>query len=144
MTNDYCLSGLVEKRAELAGEAAALERRLAELRASLGHLDATILLFDPGHRPGGIPPKRPPPAPGPFGHGELTRLVYGLLWEAGAPLDAATVAARVIAAKGLDAGDAALAADVRERVRDALRKKAGTVPRRMTLDGGGVKWSVAP
>ncbi len=59
MTQSHCLSGLVAKRAELAGQMLELEKQLEAIRSKLRHLDATILLFDPHHAVEAIKPKRP-------------------------------------------------------------------------------------
>ncbi len=46
MAEPHVVSALVAKRAELAGEIEAAEKRVAKLRADLLHLDATLRLFD--------------------------------------------------------------------------------------------------
>ncbi len=61
MKYEHVLSGLARKRAELAGEAEALRARLAQIAASLEHLDAAIRLFDPDYDLAAIRPKRPRP-----------------------------------------------------------------------------------
>lgn len=78
---DYVLSGLVKRRAELAGEADALKARLARIATDLGHLDATIRLFDPDHDVAGIRPRRPR-GPDVAGRGEMTRAILAVLREA--------------------------------------------------------------
>ena len=44
---DYMVTGLVKKRAELAGELSATHDRLRELVDQLEHLDATLRLVAP-------------------------------------------------------------------------------------------------
>ena len=53
----WVLSGLVEKRAELAGEIRQAEDRLEQLRSDILHLDATIRLIDPSYHTDAIVPK---------------------------------------------------------------------------------------
>ena len=61
--NTYALAALRERRAELAGELASLQKRLRQLRESMVHMDATIRLFDPEGDPTKIPGKRPADRP---------------------------------------------------------------------------------
>jgi hypothetical protein len=56
-TDSHCLSGLVAKRAELAGEIGLAEERLDQLRADILHLDAAIRIIDPGYHTDAIVPK---------------------------------------------------------------------------------------
>ena len=51
------LSGLIRKRAEMAGEADALRAKLAAIVANMGHVDAVIGLFDPAFDLATIRPK---------------------------------------------------------------------------------------
>jgi hypothetical protein len=50
----------------------------------------------------------------------------------------------VMAAKGFDAKDRELLADIQRRVARMVRKKANGVLRRVPMDEGFVGWSVAP
>jgi len=47
----HVISALRDKRSELVGIVNRLQQQLTEHRASLAHLDATMLLFDPDIRP---------------------------------------------------------------------------------------------
>ena len=60
---DYVLTGLVKRRAELAGEIEATHERLRRMIEDLEKLDSVILQFDPTHQVEAIRPKafRPPP-----------------------------------------------------------------------------------
>ena len=49
MTNSAVVSGLRAKRGELVVQAEHHRRELARLAQELGHLEATIRLFDPGY-----------------------------------------------------------------------------------------------
>src|SRR4249919_2909655 len=40
-------SGLIAKRAELAGQIETMQREMRDLVAAIGHVDASIRLFDP-------------------------------------------------------------------------------------------------
>jgi hypothetical protein len=58
---DFVLSGLVKRRAELAGEAEVIRARLAAIAADLGHLDAVIRQFDPAFDVAAIRPRKVKP-----------------------------------------------------------------------------------
>ena len=47
MENEHVISGLIRKRAELAGEIDALEGLMREKLIQLDHIDAAIRIFDP-------------------------------------------------------------------------------------------------
>jgi hypothetical protein len=147
MAQSHCLSGLVAKRAELAGEMLELEKQLEAIRSKLRHLDATILLFDPHHAIAAIKPKRPAAGVELFQNGELSRLIYdvydALRDAGGGPMTVRAIAVAVAAAKGFDRDDRDLFADVHRRVGKALRKKACGVLRRVPLDGRAIGWVAA-
>ncbi len=144
MGEPHVISALVRKRAELAGEIEAAQGRAAQLRSDLLHLDAVIMLFDPTMVPGRIAAKRKRTSKQNhwFGPGELARSVLDTLRAAGAPLSIAEVAERIMARKGLDAGD--------KRVRDAIDSAVGGYLRRRRPavverigDRRGLRWRVA-
>ena len=58
MAELHVIAALRDKRSELAGMVIGLERQLAEHRASLMHVDATMRLFDPRFRPEDIHPRQ--------------------------------------------------------------------------------------
>jgi len=57
MAESYVVTGLVAKRAELAGRIAACRRELARLETDVGHLDGAIKLFAPDYKLESIRPK---------------------------------------------------------------------------------------
>ncbi len=59
---DYVLTGLVKRRAELAGEIEATHNRLRQRVADIERLDSTILQFDANYEVAAIRPRafRPP------------------------------------------------------------------------------------
>ena len=104
MENSYVIAGLAKRRAELAGEAEALKKRLTQIGTDLGHLDATIRLFDPDHDIAAIRPKRPR-GPDVAGRGEMSRFILGVLREAPEPMTTAGIVERLMAARGMAADD---------------------------------------
>jgi len=82
---DYVLAGLTKRRAELTGEADALQARLAQIGTDLSHLDAVIRQFDPDYDLSSIRPKRSR-GPDVARPGEMSRFVLGVLREAAEPM----------------------------------------------------------
>ncbi len=119
---DYVVSGLVKRRAELAGEAEALKAHLAQIATDLGHLDATIHLFDPDFDLAAIRPKRLRAADG-AGRGEVARFILKALREAPAPLTAHDLARRFMAARGTDTAGGAVPRAMARRMAMALRRQ---------------------
>ena len=76
--------------------------------------------------------------------GGLTRAIFDALRTAQKPLTIAAITLEVMAAKGFDAKDRELLADIQRRVARMVRKKANGVLRRVPMDEGFVGWSVAP
>jgi hypothetical protein len=71
------VSALVAKRAEIAGEIAALQKKIQGYQDDLVHLDHALRLFDPTISGWDIRAKRPKArTTGYFQHGELSRRIY--------------------------------------------------------------------
>jgi hypothetical protein len=141
---DYVVSGLVKRRAELAGEADALKGRLAQIGADLGHLDATIRLFDPDFDLGAIRPKRVRAGDGAAHRGEMSRAVLGVLREASEPMTTAAVVATVMAGRGMDAQDREAVGLMMGRVGMALRRQERNgALRGERRPGQAVLWGIA-
>src|SRR3954447_11570546 len=117
----FAIGALVRKRAEVAGLVELRRAELDALTANLGHLDATLRLFDPEIRLDAIRPKAPRPAAVPGRPEITTRMVLDALRRAGELLGVLEIAARLLAEMGADAGDARLLRAVTERVGEALQ-----------------------
>jgi hypothetical protein len=102
MSESHVLSGLVIKRGELAGEVEHHRRELHRLAEALGHVDATIRLFDPGYELGALPARKRGSRHQWFGPGECQRLVLEVLRDAVEPLSGRALAPAVVARKGLE------------------------------------------
>jgi hypothetical protein len=100
MAMTHVVSGLIAKRAEVAGQVTHHESELRRLKAALEHLDATIVFLDPAIKPAGIRsrrvPHRPPVLP------ELARTVLDLMRRANEPLTAHEMALRLLQEHRLD------------------------------------------
>lgn len=95
------------------GEANDLQRLLHKKRAQIAALDESMRLMDQGYNPDQVKPKRKHTRT--FAHGELKRLIIGILKEVdGGPLTTRQIADEVRKIKGLDR-------DVRKDVKRALQ-----------------------
>jgi len=86
MAEPHVVAALKDKRAELSGGIADLEKRIGQHRADLLHVDAVLRLFAPDFEPAAIPPKAVRQPSGWFRPGELARMVLEVLRAAPAPL----------------------------------------------------------
>jgi hypothetical protein len=122
-SRDHVVSGLIEKRRELAGIIDELQRRLDQHRADLTHIDGTLRVLAADLDPETIRPKRVYRRNRYFARNELSRLCLGVLRAAaGELLSTDDIASRLIAAKGFDAGDAILRAAIREQVGSTVKR----------------------
>lgn len=119
--SEHVISGLVRKRAELAGEIESTHKRLSQMIADLGNLDATILMFDPSFEIDGIRPKAFRPPEDWSKRGEMARAVLNILRVASEPMTARDIARQIIVERGLDPNDDRLLRLMRQRVATALR-----------------------
>ncbi len=124
MTTPHVVSALQEKRAEVSGVIADLERRIAQHRADLVHVDAVLRLYVPELAPETIPPKAVRRRNGWFKPGELSRLVLDVLRIAPAAMAGKDIAAAVMARRGLDPADERTAHLVRKLVNNTVTRQA--------------------
>lgn len=133
----HVVSGLVSKRAELAGRVQHHQNEIRRLGVDLAHLDATLRLFAPALDLRGIKPRgqrRPNPH---FRHGESRRLILDVLREAAKPLTSRAIAEAMLSRKGVDARGEDLEA-VQKIVLCALRRmETQGVARESGKDAGG-------
>ena len=124
MRDTFVISGLRRKRARIAGEIEAAERRIEPLREALASVDATLALMHPGADPALIQSIRPRLVCQNFGHGERVRLVLSALREAKGPMACPAIAATVMRAKRMEMEDAKFRRAITEQIRFALRHLA--------------------
>lgn len=123
------ISGLLEKRAELERSIAELERQIRMRRSEIQQLDATICMFAPSIIDAEGKATRWKRSAH-FLTGELIRQCQDSLREArGRAVTATEIAVTALHAKGLDAGDAELRADLIKRIHWTLTRmlRRGTV-----------------
>lgn len=105
MGDTYLISGLTAKRAEVSGIIADLEKRIAQHRADLVHIDAVLRLCAPHVVPEEIAPKAVRKRNDWFKPGELARMVLDVLRIAPAPMIVRDIAVEVMQRRGLNTTD---------------------------------------
>lgn len=119
MSNDYVLSGLIRKRAEISGEIEGARRFIATAASQLAIIDQALVIF--GHDdPGSIEPIVKTPAYL-FGRSELKKLVLDIYRECPELTAHKDIALEIIRRKEWNA-DAALVLSVAYRVKKARRR----------------------
>ena len=114
------VAGLVEKRAQIAGQIDQARATLRQLIIDFDHVDAAIRLFDPSYDVDGIRPKTRPVAHVTY-RGELVRIILTLLREAPGPLTTKEVALHVMVERGQNTADAAMVTVMTRRAGALLR-----------------------
>jgi len=120
---------LCNKRSELADMVGQLEQRLAEYRADLSHLDATIRLFDPAIQPDEIRPKPQRAYSAWFRPGECLRLIYDQLRDAPQPVTTPDLVDRIMRAKTMTLTDERQRALFQKTVLASLHRAKETIAR---------------
>ena len=145
MGDTFIISGLTTKRAELSGIIADLEKRAAQHRADLVHIDAVLRLYGTAEpeaiAPKAIAPKAVRKRNDWFKPGEPSRMVLDNLRVASAPLTSQQIAAQVMERRGLDPADARTAHLVGKLVHNAVSRQAADLVERAG-EGPVVVWKV--
>lgn len=120
MAEPHVLTGLIAKRAEIAGQIEHTQDKLRQLVIDLDHIDAAIHIFDPSIELEEIKARPVPPRHQAF-KGEVTRIVLTALRNAKRPLTTAEIAQRVMAERGLDTANVRLLKTMQKRTGACLR-----------------------
>lgn len=140
MENEHVLSGLIRKRAELAGELIAIDARAEQIRADLGCIDGAIRVFDPSIAAATIRPVMKRKAAPFLPTGQGTRIILDILRRAGAPLTPRQIAERIASEHGIMTGPGAMER-LTQKVRNALARQEGRGVA-CEADGNGKLWRV--
>jgi hypothetical protein len=119
----HVIAGLIAKRRELGGIIAELERRLAQHRADLTHIDGVLRVLAADLDPESIKPKRIYRRSQYFARNELSRLCLSVL-RAGAN-EAVTVdfiAAQVVETRAFDTTDRVLRKAIYDQITPVLKR----------------------
>jgi hypothetical protein len=141
MAESHVIAALKDKRAELSGGIADLEKRIGQHRADLLHVDAVLRLFAPEFEPATIPSKAVRQPSGWFRPGELARMVLDVLRTAPAALTVREITVQIMERRELAPQDARTAELLRKLVSNALNRQAADLVERIQ-DGALVRWQV--
>lgn len=119
--NAFVVSGLVKRRAELAGDIEKAHDCLRKMILDLENIDATILQFEPDFRVETIKPKAFRPPKDWANRGEMTRICLSILRQAAEPLTARDIALELLTERALNREDQKLLRLMTKRVGVALR-----------------------
>ncbi len=141
MEHEHVISGLIRKRAELAGHIDAQQDKLRALQTDLAHVDATLRLFKPDINLSGVK-VRPVPGHAAALYGEMTKAVLDVLRTAPEPMTVRALVLGVMGAKGLAVDDGQLVHTMQQRIGSALRnmKARGTAESLRGKDARQLVW----
>jgi hypothetical protein len=140
---DRVLTALVMRRADLTGAIHKAQGELQQMHADLASLDAVIRQIDPEYPLEAIRPRyRRAAQVGEFG--SISRVVLDHLRKAARPMTAKEIANRIIAERGLNSGDRALARNMNKRVGMAIRyQRTNGMINEAGMSGQEVVWKIA-
>ena len=141
MAEALIISTLRQKRSEISGEIADMERRLVGLREDLASVDRTLRIFDPTVVPATIKPRLKRKHPPRFRAGEMTRSLLTVLRLASKPMTVREIAVQVGREHGLDMDDRKALDPMVANVRAALSRPRDGIVFWKRPDGVMV-WSV--
>ena len=143
MAESHVISGLVSKRAEVAGHINSCHAELKRLQEALSHLDGSIKLFSPQFDLRTLKARRTQKSNGHFVKSEAQRMMLDALRVAAKPLNSLEITATLLNAKGIEPTGTA-AARVRENVFTVMRRLEARQIVRECNGGAGVKtWAIA-
>lgn len=127
--NAFVLSGLVKRRAELAGDIERTHEALRKMVLDLENIDATIVQFDPDFKVETIQPKAFRPPKDWSNRGQMSRIILNILRQASQPLTTRDIALELLIERALDKSDLRLLRLMTKRVGVALRgqRESGVV-----------------
>jgi hypothetical protein len=137
------VSGLVSKRAEVAGQIVSYKNEIAKLQDALSHLDGSIKLFAPEINLRTVKARRTNKRNQYFEKGEAQRMVLDTMREHGKPITTREITTLLLKRKGL--GDSpALVARIQKNVIAVLHRQDGKLVEQINADERGVmQWAIA-
>lgn len=140
---DYMVTGLVKRRAELAGAMKRTQADLGQMARDLETLDAAIKLVAPDLDIPAIAPKMVKPPEDWSRRGEMSRQIFAIMRTSGKPLTGREIAAQMIVNRGLAATPKLMNLMTR-RVAGCLRdrREQGLVDNPPTRGGQYLEWQI--
>jgi len=141
MAESHVVSGLVQKRAELAGQIDHHRREIDRLLEVVGQLDATIRLFEPDYVISRIRSKQYRPRQRFFHSGECQRLVLEIFRDADSPLSTRRIAESLLQRKDLEATPALIERMQKNALAVVRRLETKGIVREVGTEGVGKTWA---
>ena len=129
MADPFVVSALKSKRAELAGKIESYQAEIKQMVVELGHVEATLRIFEPTIDFRELRPRKPKVAVRAT-RGEMTRIIFAALKGGTKPLSTRELADLIMAERELDVNDGPLRRMITKRVGAILRymeRERGTV-----------------
>lgn len=143
MSEPHVLTGLMTKRAELAGLLEHHQAQARQLMIDLDAIDQALRLFKPDIELETIRPKPLPPRHAAY-KGEVARIVLGTLRDAKRPCSTQELTMHVMAERGMNTADKRLVRTVGKRVGACLRHhRAKGLIRSVKGLGDRLAWEIA-
>lgn len=141
---DYMVTGLIRRRAELAGKVEALHSELSQTLRDLDAIDRAIMVIDPNVQIEAIRPKAFRPPADWSKKGQMARMVLNILRQAVEPLTTREIALQMLVERAMDAEDRKLLNLMTKRVATSLRYQRDQ-GRALSQDGPGpyALWELA-
>jgi len=130
MAESMVVSGLVSKRAEVAGQIASFKTEITKLQSALTHLDASIKLFAPEFDLRTVKAKRTNKRNQYFTKREAQRMVLDVMRKARMPLNSREITDQLLRRKNLEP-NAPLVARIQKNVIAVLHRQEGHLVRQM-------------
>jgi hypothetical protein len=142
--NAFVVSGLIKRRAQLAGDIEKAHESLRRMVLDLENLDATILQFEPDFRIESIAPKAFRPPKDWSNRGQMSRICLSILRQAAEPLTTRDIALQLLTERALNREDQKLLRLMTKRVGVALRiQRDNKVVRSEQGPGQYILWEIA-
>lgn len=140
MGHTYAISGLVAKRAEMAGLIEHHQKEIERLRQGIYQIDAAIRIFDPHYRIRSIAKKEYRRYSRIFKKGECYRLCLDTLRRSGEVMSTTLITEVIMHRKGLPQEQQDTVTDsVNNSLRFAERRE---IVRRVGMDGLSIRWAL--
>ncbi|NMM28788.1 MAG: hypothetical protein HHJ12_16235 [Glaciimonas sp.] len=143
MAESLVVSGLVSKRAKVAGQIASYKIEITRLQGALSHLDGSIKLFAPEYDLRTVKSKRTNTRNQYFKQGEAQRMTLDVMREEAVPLNSREITDRLLQRKGIES-NATLVGRIQKNVLAVLHRQDGRLVKRVVGgEPGAMQWVVA-
>jgi hypothetical protein len=126
MADPHVISALRSKQAELSGGLIAAKKRIVQLRADIGSLDAAIRIFDPTSEPHKIRPILRRKKPAFIPRGQCSRAILDMLRHADDAMTSREITTQLAARYQMDASNSGAMNALVAKVRNTLADRRGS------------------